>query len=372
MEKLFDEKERTTQRYSSNLENAYKFYDQTAKPEFIEVREMLNEWFLRYPDSAKYSLKRDFQSQFDAAFFELFIHELFFQQGFVLTPHPVVPNSSKNPDFLAKKGKVEMYLEAKVATDKSNEERTLENRQGAIYDELQKLESPDYWIDIKEIIFTSNKQAKLSKIKVVIQKWLDESHAKSEITYNDCDDFGEEFYTYKDDDIKISLTLFPSSIEKDHPIASYLGSSYTGGCEQALSNAIREKSAKYGNLDRPYIVCINLTGDRHPYQDEIYNTLFGLRRLLGENYMGESASQSPEMDGVLMNSMGPTFRQVSAFFITRVFASNLHVANHWLIEHPNAKLRLSFDHLDLTSNRLSPTEIKTVSKKSIKQVLFPG
>lgn len=370
MEKLFDDKERNTLRYSKHREKPYSFYDETAMPQFVTVREMLNEWFSRYPASHMHSLKRDFQSQFDAAFFELFIHELFIQQGFVLTPHPDVPNSSKNPDFLAQKGGCEIYLEAKVATDKSNEERTLENKRNAIYDELQQLKSPDYWIDIRAMVFKSNNQAKLSKIKVVIQKWLNETHLHSKVIYNDSDYFGEQFFTYKDDDITLSLSLFPSSIEKDHPIASYLGGSYSGGCEQALTNAIREKATRYGNLDKPYIVCINLPGIRQPYSDEIYNTLFGRLGVMDGNFKGETAPYSPEVNGLLKNSIGPVFKQASAFFITRVFPSNLHVADHWLIEHPHANSKLNFEDVSLTFSKQNSFGVETVNKKSINQIVF--
>lgn len=369
MEKLFDDKERKENRYARHLEKPYKFYDSSAKPEFTAIREMLNDWFSRYPDSHKRFLKRDFQSQFEPAFFELFIHELFRQQGFTLTPHPNVPNSSKNPDFLAKKGEVEIYLEAKVATDKSNEERTLENKLGAIYDELQELRSPDYWIERKEIAFISNKQAKLSKIRAEMQKWLDETHLKWNPTYNDHDDFDREFYTYLDKDVKISLRLFPSAIEKDQPVASYVGGSYSGGCEEALTNALREKGSKYGLLDKPYLICINLPGVRYPREDEIYNTLFGCRHLLSDSYISDTAPFSTEMDGILANPSGPAFTQVSAFFLTRVFESNLHVAEHWLIEHPYSKNKLPFESLALSYGISGTIPMKKLPGKKISEIV---
>ncbi|MDQ6477649.1 hypothetical protein [Dyadobacter sp. LHD-138] len=353
MEKLFDDKERTENRYARHLEKSYNFYDSTAKPEFVAVREMLNDWFSRYPETDKRQLKGDFRTQFESAFFELFIHELFFRQGFTLTPHPTVLNSSKNPDFLAKKGNIEIYLEAKVATDKTNDERTLENKLGAIYDNLQNLSSPDYWIDIQEITFKSNKQVKLSRMKTQIQTWLAECHSKQQPMYNDYNDFGRECFSYNDDSVTISLSLFPSTIEKDHPIASYLGGSYSGGCEEALIGAIKEKGARYGHLDKPYIVCINLPGLRYPRTDEIYNTLFGQRRLLSNSNIFDPAPISTEMDGILKNATGLRFTQVSAFFITRVFESNLHAADHWLVEHTEAKNKMDLRKLSIYSEKIA-------------------
>ncbi|MBO9613040.1 MAG: hypothetical protein J7619_10115 [Dyadobacter sp.] len=368
MEKLFDDKIRNDDRYSGHLEKSYDFYDTTAKPEFVAIRDMLNDWFSRYPETDKRQLKRDFYShQFDSAFFELFIHELFYQQGFSLTPHPTLPNSTKNPDFLARKGDFEIYLEAKVATDKSNDQRTLENKRGAIYDELQKLVSVNYLVEIEDIVFKSDKQAKLSKLRKYFQKWLDACHASQHPQYNDYDEHGDECFSYDDEDIKISLRAHAGIIMDDHPIASYLGGSFCGGCEEALAGAIREKGAKYGQLDRPYIVCVNMIGVRHPRTDEIYNTLLGLRRHFTDTHNYQNAPFSIEMDGVLKNPTGPIFTQVSAFFITQVFPSNLHAAKHWLIEHPATKNKIDLGKLDLTNHNESSVR----TKKSIKEILYP-
>ncbi|MGG7664741.1 hypothetical protein [Dyadobacter sp. BHUBP1] len=369
MEKLFEDKVRKEYRYSKHLEKSYDFYDITARPEFVAIRKMMNDWFSRYPEIGKQQLKRDFRSQFDSAFFELFIHELFYQQGFELTPHPPVPNSTKNPDFLATRGDLEVYLEAKVATDKSNDERTLENKLGAIYDELQKLTSVTYLIEIEDIVFKSDKQAKLSKLRNRIQEWLDECNFRQQPPYNDYDEDGEECFSYSDDDVKISLRAHAGVITDGHPILNYLGGSFVGGCEEALTGAIRDKGSKYGQLDKPYIVCINMIGIRDPRTNEIHKTLFGLRRQLMETGYYIDASFSTELDGILKTSNGPSFRQVSAFLITRVFPSNLHLAEHWLIEHPETKNRIDLHTLDLSYHYPGDRSLLTSTNKSIGQIL---
>jgi hypothetical protein len=369
MEKLFDDKVRKENRYSKHLEKSYDFYDITARPEFVSVREMLNDWFLRYPEAGKRQLKRDFISQFDSAFFELFIHELFYQQGFALTPHPSVPNSTKNPDFLATKGELEIYLEAKVATDKSNDERTLENKLGAIYDELQKLTSVTYLIEIVDIVFKSDSQAKLSKLRNTIQKWLDECNIRQQPLYNDYDEHGEKCFSYDDKDVKISLRAHAGIITDGHPILTYLGGSFIGGCEEALIGAVRDKGSKYGLLDKPYIICINMIGIRDPRTNEIYNTLFGLRRQMTDINHRVNTSFSTQMDGILRNSKGPLFTQVSAFLITRVFPSNLHLAEHWLIKHPETKNRIDLNTLDLSYHHPGDGELVASTKKRIGELL---
>jgi len=67
---------------------------------FAKIRNLLNKWFDHYPQEDQLSLKTDFKNDFQAAFFELFIHELFKKQGFKLKPHPKVEGTTKKPDFL--------------------------------------------------------------------------------------------------------------------------------------------------------------------------------------------------------------------------------------------------------------------------------
>ena len=151
--------------YANHQHDSYEFYDNSAKNKFTVIRDTLNDWFSRYPENHKWNLKRDFQSDFDPAFFELFIHELFSKQGFQLTPHPILPDSTNHPDFLAKKGNIEIYLEAKVSFDESKEEKALKTKNNIIYDAINQISCPCYGINIESIDFISNNQAKLGKVK---------------------------------------------------------------------------------------------------------------------------------------------------------------------------------------------------------------
>jgi len=65
-------------------------------------------------------LKRKLKTEFDSAFNELFLHELFSKQGFKLQVNPILPDTTKRPDFLVSKDNFEFYLEAKVTTDVLN------------------------------------------------------------------------------------------------------------------------------------------------------------------------------------------------------------------------------------------------------------
>lgn len=371
MEKLFEDKKRVDLEYAKHQHNTYEFYNNSAIEKFAIARNRLNDWFSKYPDNHKKQLKRDFQSSFDSAFFELFIHELFLRQGFSLTVHPTVPNSAKNPDFLAKKGDLEIYIEAKVATDESNEEKTLKSKQSVIYDTIEQISCPNYWIAMEEISFLSSKQAKLSKMKKSLEndinKYGNVQVLEMEDTYFERQ---EKYITYKDENIKISISLWPCSVEKTRSIGSYLGGSFMGGSEEAIKNAIKAKGKKYGKLDKPYIVCINSISYKGTHTEDVYDALFGRQRAksfddlnsLNQNFKTSS-------DGVFDEFFRHSYSSVSGVFITRVFPLNIHVADHWLVKHPFSANVFDFDRLDLSFIHVNGNKIEEVPKLSIADIM---
>lgn len=371
MEKLFNDKIRVNLEYAHHQQDTYEFYDNSAIEEFATVRNKLNHWFSKYPDGAKKQLKRDFQSNFDSAFFELFVHELFTEQGFCLTPHPTVPNSNKNPDFLAKKGELEIYLEAKVATDESNEERALKAKQNIIYDAINQINCPDYWISIREISFLSNKQAKLSKIRQSLEENINKYGALlvtgREDTYSERQ---EKYITYADENIEVAISLWPCSIIKSRPIGSYLGGSYMGGCEGSIRSAIKAKGYRYGNLDKPYIVCINSLSHKHTRTEDVYDALFGCQRVKSfEDLNHPNQELKGSNDGIFDESSEHSYSSVSGVFVTRVFPSNIHVANHWLVKHPFSNNEFDFNNLSLSFIQVCGNRLKEVPKLTIADIM---
>lgn len=371
MEKLFEDKNRSNFKYADYQHNSYEFYDNSAINEFTIVRERLNNWFNRYPDAGKKQLKRDFQSQFEPAFFELFIHELFYQQGFTLITHPTVPNSTKKPDFLAKKGNVEIYLEATVSFDESNEIRLMKNKQNAVLDALNLINSKRYGINVEQINFLSNKQARLRKIRDYFQKLIDDNGDFYALNFHPSLGRYEREIIYQDEDIRVSITLWKVDFDLEKPIISPLGGGYAGGCEEAIKYAIKEKANRYGILDRPYIICINSLSIKQTYTEVVYNSLFGSFRnqeFVKRNEKNQYFQTSN--DGFFCKKNNQAYNTVTGVFITSVYPSNTNVIEHWLVKHPFTINEMNFNDLDLSYIWVNDNIITEVEKKSIGDVLI--
>ena len=371
MKKLFDDKPRINREYAQHQHDTYEFYDNSAIEEFTIVRNRLNCWFSKYPDHYQKQLKCDFKSKFYSAFFELFVYELFTQQGFTLTPHPTVPGSTNKPDFLAKKGTLEMYIEAKVANDESDNEKKLKTKQNQIYDTLNQIECPDYWINIREINFLSNNQAKLRKIRESLQK--DINQYREFLIYKKSEGYfaqQEKYITYTDENIEIVISLWPCSIKKSRPIGTYLGGSYMGGCEESIRKAINKKGHRYGNLDKPYILCINSLSYKNTCTEDVYDTLFGRQRTKSFTNSNDTIHNfKTSSDGVFDESFKHSYSSVSGVFITRVFPSNIHIADYWLVKHPFTKNEFDFNNLALSYIHIIGNILEVVSKLPIAEIV---
>ena len=110
MEGLFDNISRNFDGPAKHNEETYSYFNRSSRIDVSIVREKLNKWFEEYPNEEKKELKKRFQKDFDPAFYELFLFQLFKTLGFEIEIHPQIPSSSNRPDFLIKKGQLEIEI----------------------------------------------------------------------------------------------------------------------------------------------------------------------------------------------------------------------------------------------------------------------
>jgi hypothetical protein len=374
--KLFEDKQRTDNSYANHFYNKYDFYDSRSLPFAIQIRKVLNQWFAKYPKSEKRDLKKRFMKEFYSAFFELFIHELFLRQGFLLEVHPNVPGSNKKPDFLVKGNEMEFYLEAKVATDKTNSERSIENRIKQLYDSLNTIESLNFYICIRELELKSENQPSAKKIKRYLESEFnkyDPDEVDNKIKIHGPDSL--DTITYEDQNIKLSATFIPRSKQlrgkKDvKSIGMYPFQTFKESVENSIKTAVEKKATRYGELDKPYLICINSISEKGLGYEDIMNSFFGsLQVTYSSNPKNNDLHYTRALDGMFLNSYGQMYTRVSAVLITHVYPSTLHVANHWLVKHPFAAKELIFDPFQLQKVEVIDDNIETIKGRTIKEIL---
>ena len=347
--KLFEQKNRTHLEPALHNENSFDYYDYSARKDVEAVRNVLNQWFEKYPVEEKKELKSRFKKSFSSAFYELFIFSLFKYQGFEIIIHPEIPNSSKRPDFLLKKENIEFYLEAKEAKNKTFKEEAEEKRKNQIYDTLNKLESPNFFLRIEELISKTERQPSVRKIIPIIENELKKicpDKVTEDILNLGYDSSPRIFFD--DEDLKLTISLIPKDPKNRNtggrPIGAYHMGIHWGGAEDSIKNSFSKKAKRYGKLEKPYIICINATGSKFSGEYDVDNAVWGK---LGISWSTDPNNKDEKLvrqrDGIFMGEKGPIFQNVSGVFITNIMEFSIHVSNYWLIKHPFSNNELDFN-----------------------------
>lgn len=175
MNNLFDSIERVYLEAARHNENVYDYYNISARTDIAIIRNTLESWFLNYPEDEKKELKSRFKKDFDSAFYELFLYELFSKLGYEIIIHPDLPYSPKRPDFLICRDSLEMYVEAKVVTNKTDEQEAFERKINEFYDNLNKLDSGDFMLCVERFDILTKKQPGTKGIITYIEQELKKS-----------------------------------------------------------------------------------------------------------------------------------------------------------------------------------------------------
>jgi hypothetical protein len=373
---LFDDKVRVDLDPSHHNENSFNYYDRSARKDVSNVREKLNEWFSYFPTSEQVELKSRFKKTFSSAYFELFIHELFRRQGFEILIHPEVPNTSKRPDFLMKKESLEFYLEAKEAREKSDPQQALENRINQVYDSLNRIKSPNFFLKIDELILKTANQPSTKKAIANIE--TESAKYDPELLTDQLTKYGFERSArieYEDIDLKLVVSLIPKSpaargLDDGRAIGMYPYETIWGGSEESIKGSFEKKYKRYGQLDKPYIVCINAIGMKGNGDIDVENALWGsVAWTWSTDPNNRNERWERQRDGMFLGKKGPRCTNVSGVLVTKVMEFNIHVAQHWFAKHPYSKNEADFTAFDLTHTFVSEGKIKKEVKKTIGDIL---
>lgn len=339
------------------------------------IRKTLNNWFRKYPDEEKNELKNRFKKEFSSAFYELFIFNLFKSQGFKIVIHPSVPNTTKRPDFQVSKYKKEFYIEAKIATGESKKQEALKRRINQIYDSLNTISSPNFFLRIDELILHSTLQPSTKAIRNIIEtelKNFDPDEVTKIIQTSGYEN--KPKITFEDQ----SLTLIVSIIPKDPnfrnqestPIGLYPSEAFWGGEEDSIKSSFTKKAKKYGKLDKPYLICINAIGKKFVGDYDVMNAIWGTTALPWSTNPDDGDEKLTRIkDGIFLSDSGPIFKNVSGILITHVMEFNIPNSNYWLFKHPFANKELDIKKLYLGYQYIEDRRINIIPGKTIGQIL---
>lgn len=340
---LFDKKARTLHGPADYNADIYTYYNDSARADIDQVRTQLESWFVNYPENEKEELKSRVKATFNPAIFELFIFTLFTELGYLLEIHPEIPGTTKRPDYLAKKGNDQFYIEVKFMTMLSQSEQALERRKNAVLDAINKIDASNFLLKLEEIFFLDNSQPSGKEIIRFFNKKI--------ATYSP-DDYTEGLMQrgfegmpeliYEDDKIKIKTKLLPKSPlhrgTKSRSIGAHPSVTLIGNDSEDIKGSLETKAKRYGNPNAPYIICLNKQSvglDLIEVQEALYGSL---QISWSDNPNNRDERMQFTGNGFFGSETNPKFTRVSGVYITNANTANLATtAEHAFRHNPFGK-----------------------------------
>jgi hypothetical protein len=292
-----------------------------------------------------------------------------------LIPHPEIPDTKKRPDFLASNGQTSFYLEAKEATDKSDVERSNERKLGTLYNILNGMPSPNFFISINKVVLKNTDQPAGKRISNHFERLLsdlDPDEVTVRLNRDGLD--GIPKLIYDDERIYLEISPIPKSVEgRNNPdlrtIGMYSGDVQFMQNDVTIKDAVRNKAGRYGKFDRPYIVCINATGTIGIDDYEIENALLGSLAIeYNINAPTPDERWVRKRDGFFYGLQGPEYTRVSGVFITNVNPANYQTADYRLFLHPFAAFPLATKSMELSVKYIQEDKVQFQRGKSFEEI----
>jgi hypothetical protein len=323
--KLFDKMNRQDHGPRLYAQPDFIYMNVSARPGVGAIRATLEDWFSKYPKAGRPELRARIRSDnhdHRSAFFELFLHELLRRLDCKIELHPTLSGTTRHPDFAVTSQNGEtFYVETVLATDQSKEEMAAEARKNQVYDALNRLDSPDFYIGM-DLHGAPATPPSAKTIRAFLLKYLAQLNR---------DEIGRLFeqggfpalphWKYEHDGWTIDFFPVPKPDSvRGKTGARPIGVQFEGvrllETKDAIKNAVLEKAGRYGRLSSPYIIAVNVLSD-HVDETDALQGLFGDEQFVYTT--SASLPQLPEFrraaNGAWTSSTGPTNTRVSGVLI---------------------------------------------------------
>ena len=371
---LFDDIERTDHRHSTRARSSFDFLNTSAWPACHNMRDTLEQWFERYPDSSKNDLCARFRKRdhnHGSAFFELFLHEVFRRLGLSPEVHPKTQCGHGRPDFAITSGSAGLYyVEANVVGRKGiMAEDSLENDVLDAIDSLA-VERPT---SIALRAQTSGRLAqslRTGPIKARVRRWVDQIDRD----FRNPGWIEAEPLEISHGEWSLTLAAYRRADRPSHRLIHVdPGRVGMSTDDTDLRKNILTKTKQHGDIDRPLIIAINRPGTWEDREDEL-SALFGKEQLSWQvDEYGNVVTLphiSREPDAVWRNRTGSQYGRLhGVLFFRGAWPSTTHSVNSHLYVNPYIQADVPDELLRLGSARVRNGEMRWEAGLSLGDLL---
>lgn len=375
---LFGDISRNYKGTRGHTEPLYEYLNRSARPSMERIRVLLEDWFSNYPSDAKNELRTRFcisdDIQHRSAFFEIYLHALFSKLGFHIEIHPEIPGQPTHPEFLLLKGgKPVFYLEATLASGPIDE-RAADKRENVVYETIDKMNSPDFFIGV-EVHGSPNTPPPGRRWRGFLEDWLsklDPDAIGDNLKSDGLEDLPS--ITLNHDGWNVTFKAIPKSPKaRGKQGIRPIGMRFFGFQERKedewIRNAIKEKAAKYGNIEFPYIIAINVLSIFSNDDHIVMDALFGDEGITFYPLPGGGSDHKPTraLNGAFRGPQGPQNTRVSGIIVCNdLLWGNITKINPTLWHNPWATLLFNQDLWPLFQYVPNSDKTRIKPKKGVK------
>lgn len=371
---LFDDIELTNHRHSTRARSSFDFLNTSAWPACQNMRDRLELWFERYPDSSKSDLRARFRKRdhnHGSAFFELFLHEVFRRLGLSPAVHPKTQRGHGRPDFAITSGSGGIsYVEANVVGRRGiMAEDSLENEVLDAIDSLA-VERPTSIALCAQTSGCLAQSLRTRPIKAKVQRWIDQIDRDFRIPGR----IEAEPLEISHGEWSLTLTAYRRTDRPSHRLIDVdPGRVGMSTDDTDLRKNILTKTKQHGDIDNPLIIAINRPGTWEDREDEL-SALFGKEQLSWQvDEHGNVVTlphKSREPDAVWRNRTGSQYGRLhGVLFFRGAWPSTARSVTSHLYVNPYIEAEVPPELLRLGSARVRNGEMRWEAGLSLGDLL---
>ena len=282
-ETLFTNPQPTRLGFRRHAETDFDYMNSHADVPVVAARTLIEGWYGHYPVAHREDLARRFRNknpnQHSGAFWELYLHELFFRMGYCIEVHSAIAGSDARPDFLLlKDGQPVAVVEARLAGVETDEETSAKRRKAELHDALDRVNSPNFFLQIDEVR-TASRRPSFRRLTRNVEAWLTTLAPDIPMELFQFERRKSMQFEWDESGWFLRLLVIPKSVGHRGKPGRAVG---TSGIETKwldtrgeLRRAVADKARKYGDVELPFIIAINHIGvscDRTDWTDALFGT----------------------------------------------------------------------------------------------------
>lgn len=309
---LFDDIERVSLDVPQVTESRFSYLNTSARPSAAAVRDFLTRSLADYPEDGRADLTarlRSTDTTFESTVFELIVHQLLIRSGHkILAIEPVLPGTTKRPDFLvAAPDGSELIVECVVANGRSEQALGADKRLNAALEAIAKTPSKRHVLSVS-IEGAAGAVITTRVLRRTMTAWI--AALPDGIAAHAAPDF-----VFEEHGLILTVSVLAARrrpfVDGERSVAAIHYPIRAAQPGEDVRGSLIKKANRYGDLGKPYVIAVGDLSGFHG-EEHLMDALLGSPVVVfNQNVPGGDPRPARADDGLWINGHRPRKRGVS-------------------------------------------------------------